>query len=99
MLPVDLLLILLGVCVAVLGIFLWKKQKVHWVSMNAHVKKQDAAEFTRLNGLATIGFAIALASPGLFDLLQLNIVGWILFAVFFAAGMTVFILAQHRYNS
>lgn len=99
MLLVDVFLVLLGACVAIFGIVLWKKQKVNWVSINAYVKKKDAADFTRLNGIATIGFGIALACPGLFDLLSLRIFGWILFAIFFVAGMTVFFIAQHRYNA
>jgi hypothetical protein len=99
MLFVDGFLMLLGAGISILGIVLWRKRKINWVSSHASVKEKDAAQFAKMNGIATIGFGLAMASPGLFDLLRLRIVGWVLFGVLLIAGMTLFFIAQSRYNS
>jgi hypothetical protein len=98
MAAVDIFLMLLGAGIVAMGVILWKKQKVKWVSLHSSVKKQDFAQFAKMNGVATIEIGICMASPGLFDLLQLRAIGWIMFAILLISGMALFFIAQNRYN-
>ena len=97
MLTCDLIFILLGAGIAVMGVILWKKQKIKWVSTHAYVQKKDYPQFSKINGIAMIGFGVCMAAPGLFDLLNLRLLGWIVFAVFLIAGLTLFFIGQ-KYN-
>lgn len=99
MLTIGWTLLILGLVIILLGICLWKKQKINWVSTHSHVKHGDVEAFTRMVGQSTIGIGFSVFCLGLF-----SVIGWIqmgtaVFAVLFILSFAVYCKAQRKYNS
>ena len=88
-----------GLLCIVLGIVLWKKQKVslvheyHW----KNVKKEDIPAYTRLLGTGLIVIGAGICVTGLLNLFE-SACWWIPMLAGFAAGLLVMNRAQKRYN-
>jgi hypothetical protein len=98
MLLVGVFLALMGLLVSIIGIIIWKKQKFTWVSMHSNLKKNDIEAFTKNVGQSTIGIGFSVLFMGIFFALNLMIVGFIAFAVFFIASFNIYLMAQSKYN-
>ena len=98
MLVIGILFILIGMIVVILGFVIIKKQWVNAVSMHAHMKPENAKVFTKLVGIATVGFGLSIICMGIFLPMNLFILGIILFAVIFAASLWLYFIAQSEYN-
>ena len=59
-------IIFIGIIVVVFGFGIIKKQRVEAASMHKHVKPEDAKAFTKLVGIATVGFGLAMICAGIF---------------------------------
>lgn len=98
MLLVILFLALIGLFVIILGITIWRKQKITWVSMHLTVKNKDVEAFTRSVGKSTIGIGFSVLCMGIFFAINLIIIGLIVFAVCFIASFSIYLIAQTKYN-
>ncbi|MFT9078065.1 hypothetical protein [Ethanoligenens sp.] len=90
--------IVLGVLVVVLGIVIWKKQKLEWINPHYNVKFQDIGDFTRISGFSTIGMGFSMLISGVLWLSQLVGIGIIVFVICIALSLAMFIAAQIKYN-
>jgi hypothetical protein len=90
--------ILYGFLMAALGLIIWKKQKVNWVSSHAYVNQKDIAAFTKMVGECAIGIGISFFVLGFFGAINMFFVGLILFGIGFVASLFVYIAAQKKYN-
>jgi amino acid transporter len=61
---VSLMLILFGFIVVLLGVIIWKKKKMAWVSSHSNVKQNNVKLFTRIVGQSTIGFGVSICCMG-----------------------------------
>lgn len=94
--PVSYALLILGLLVAILGIYIWTKQAVQFVSRHANVKDSDVKAFTKLNGISAIGLGISLILLGVFNYLDRMNIGLIVFMICFVISMMVFL--AHKQN-
>ena len=88
-----------GALCIVLGIVLWKKQKVSLVHEYHYknVKKEDIPAYTRLLGIGLILIGIGICGTGLLNLFESSF-WWIPMLIGFAAGIIVMNKAQKKYN-
>lgn len=93
------LLMLFGLLIVILGIVLWKKQKVTWASSHSNVKKKDAKAFTKMVGQCTIGCGISIILMGLFWAINQILVGYIAFTICVVVSLVIYFMAQSKYNS
>jgi hypothetical protein len=96
---VGIFLVLIGVMIAALGIVLWKRQKIRWVSVHSRVKGKDIPMFTKMVGQSTIGVGVSAGLMGCLWIMHRYLVGIILWGLVFIASMTVYFKAQKRYDS
>lgn len=89
-----------GIAFIVLGLLLWKKQKINLLHdyHYKNVKPQDVNSYTRLWGIALIVLGVCVCPVGIIDYFFHMGMGWIVFAI----GMIVCIVignkAQKTYN-
>ena len=89
-----------GVLCVILGLILWKKQKIslvhdyHW----RKVKKEDIPAYTRLMGIGLLLIGIGCCLTGIIDLAFKTEAGWIAFVVGSIAGILQMNKAQKTYN-
>ena len=87
-----------GLIVAVLGIVIWERQLVRYISVHSHVHKQDIKAFTKTVGQSTIGFGISIFCMGLFWAMDQMLIGFIAFAICFIVSLVIYFKAQKKYN-
>ena len=95
---IGILLLLLGLIIVVVGIILWKKQKIQWVSVHTKVVEKDVSIFTRMVGQSTIGIGISVGLWGILWTMQKMLVGPILFGIVFVISMALYCRAQKLYD-
>ena len=88
-----------GLLCIVLGLVIWKKQKVSLVHEYHYknVKKDDIPAYTRLLGIGLILIGIGICGTGLLNLFESSF-WWIPMLIGFAAGIIVMNKAQKKYN-
>lgn len=88
-----------GVLIIILGLLIWKKQKISLLHgyHYKNVKESDVKAYTKENGKALIIIGIGLLLSGVGDLMNIMI-GWIGFGICFIVGMIMFVKAQKKYN-
>lgn len=95
---IGILLLLLGLIVIAVGILLWKKQKIQWVSVHSDVKGKDVSVFTKMVGQSTIGIGISVGLWGCFWIMRQLLVGPILFVFVFIISIIFYFKAQKLYD-
>ena len=87
-----------GILSIVLGLLLWKKQKISLVHdyHHGHVREQDVPAYTRLYGIGLLSLGAGCILAGLVTLISEH--GWILFVVGFIVCIVLIGKAQRRYN-
>ena len=92
---------LIGVLFIVLGLLIWKKQKVSLIHdyHYRHVKKADIPSYSRLMGIGMLVMGTGFCVYGILSLLVKNGI-WctVTVTVFLIAGLLVFNRAQKKYN-
>lgn len=91
-------LLLFGAILVLVGVLLWKKQKLEWVSVHSRVRKADVPAFTRAVGRSLAGVGLAVGAGGICWMLRLLAAGSVLFGVLFVLSMFFYFRAQKRYN-
>ena len=88
-----------GLLCILLGLVIWKKQKVSLVHEYHYknVKKEDIPAYTRLLGIGLILIGIGICGTGLLNLFESSF-WWIPMLIGFAAGIIVMNKAQKKYN-
>lgn len=95
---IGILLLLLGLSIIIVGIILWKKQKIQWVSVHTKVMEKDVSIFTRMVGQSTIGIGISVGLWGILWIAHKMLIGPILFGIVFAISMALYFIAQKLYD-
>ena len=90
----------IGALLIVLGLIVWKKQKISLVHdyHHRHVKKQDVGAYTRLIGIGLIVIGSGIGVTEAVNLATNSGWGWIAFGVGFVAGIVFMSKAQRKYN-
>ena len=89
-----------GILCIILGLILWKKQKISLVH-DYHcrkVKKEDIPAYTRLMGIGLLLIGIGCCLTGIINLAFKTGAGWIAFVAGFIAGILQMNKAQKTYN-
>ena len=88
-----------GLLCVVLGLLIWKKQKVSLIHDYHYrkVKKTDIPAYTRLMGISLILIGIGICVTGLLNLIESSL-WWIPMLIGFVAGFIVMNKAQKQYN-
>ena len=88
-----------GVICIVMGVLLWKKQKVSILHdyHYKHVKKLDIPAYTRQMGIGLIIIGAGIIITGLLNLAYSSL-WWIPLLAGFVIGLVIIILAQKKYN-
>ena len=88
-----------GVCCIVLGLLLWRKQKLSILHEYhyQHVKQEDVPAYTRQMGIGLLLIGAGICVTGLLNLAESSL-WWIPLTAGFAAGLTVICRAQYKYN-
>ena len=89
-----------GILCIILGLILWKKQKISLVH-DYHcrkVKKEDIPAYTRLMGIGLLLIGIGCCLTGIINLAFKAGAGWIAFVAGFIAGILQMNKAQKTYN-
>ncbi|MBQ6165759.1 MAG: DUF3784 domain-containing protein [Clostridia bacterium] len=88
-----------GLLCIVLGIVLWKKQKVSLVHdyHYRNVKIEDIPAYTRLLGIGLILIGVGICVTGIVNLFESSF-WWIPILIGFVAGLLVMNRAQKKYN-
>ncbi len=88
-----------GFLCVVLGLLLWKKQKVHLIHEYHYkkVKQENIPAYTRLMGIGLILIGAGICVTGLLNLFECSL-WWIPLLIGFVAGLLVFNKAQKKYN-
>lgn len=89
-----------GIFFIVLGILLWKKQKISLIHdyHHSHVQAQDVKAYTRLWGIGLLIMGIGSCLTGIIDIVFHTEAGWIVFIMGFAIGFLIGNKAQKNYN-
>ena len=89
-----------GVLCIILGLLLWKKQKLS-VLHDYHyknVKQEDIPAYSRAMGIGLILIGAGICLTGVINLLTRSALCWIAFVAGFTAGMIIMGKAQKKYN-
>lgn len=95
---IGILLLLFGLILIVIGICLWKKKKLHWISVHSNVRRKDVSAFTRMVGQSTIGIGVSVGLWGFCWIIRRLVMGPVLFGMGFVFSMVLYFRAQKRYN-
>ena len=89
-----------GVLCVVLGLIVWKKQKISLVHdyHTKRVRKEDIPAYTRLIGIGLLIIGIGSSVTAVINLALRTSAGWIVFCIGFAAGILLMNKAQKKYN-
>lgn len=91
-------LVVFGIFMIIISIYAWKKQKITWQTSYSHVKKRDVAAFMKLSGISGIGIGLTFITPGIFLIFKLLWPAFIAFGICTVFSMTIYFIAQHKYN-
>ena len=88
-----------GVLLIVLGSLVWFKRKVSLLHTYHYknVKEEDLPAYCRMVGIGLILIGLGIGVTGVLNLFYLSL-WWIPVLVGFVSGLTVFIIAQKKYN-
>lgn len=88
-----------GLACVVLGVLIWKKQKVSLIHdyHYRNVKKADIPAYTRSIGMGLILIGTGILITGIFDLMG-SPLWWIPMLAGFVIGTAVIIIGQKKYN-
>ncbi|MBQ6334533.1 MAG: DUF3784 domain-containing protein [Erysipelotrichaceae bacterium] len=88
-----------GMICVVLGLLLWKKQKVSILHdyHYKHVKKTDITAYTRQIGIGLIIIGAGIIASGLLDIAY-SPLWWIPLLAGFVIGLFMIVVAQKKYN-
>ncbi len=89
-----------GILFVVLGLLLWKKQKIT-ILHDYHyknVKKEDVSAYTRLMGIGQIVIGVGLCLTGLLMLITQSQAVWTVFVLGMVIGLILMHRTQMRYN-
>ena len=88
-----------GLLCIVMGLLVWKKQKVHLIHgyHYKNVKQKDIPAYTRLMGIGLVLIGVGICITGLLNLFESSL-WWISVLVGFVAGLLVINKAQKKYN-
>ena len=95
-----IVLLSVGLLCLVLGLLIWKKQKIDLINAwhTGKVKPEDVPAYTRLMGLGLMGIGAGCVLTGVVALGLGAPLGWIALPLGFAAGLGLILRAQKRYN-
>lgn len=99
-LGVIVLLIVVGLLFIILGLFIWKKEKINLIHSYHYqnVSKKDRKIYTEYIGKAVILIGLGILATGIINYLTERAYGWILFGLTFIAGIGIIYYAQKKYN-
>ncbi len=89
-----------GVLFIVLGLLIWKKEKItlihdyHW----DRVKEEDKSAYTALIGKGVFIIGVSTVLTGIVDAVTNTGWGWLAFTAGFVVSVVLFLRAQFRYN-
>ncbi len=89
-----------GIAFVIIGLLLWKKQKIQLIHDYHHknVKQQDVKAYTRLWGIALIIFGGGICSIGIIDFIFRSPIGWIPSVISMVVCFIIGNKAQKTYN-
>lgn len=95
-----ILLSIIGLLFIIMGLVIWKKQKISLINSinSSKVSAENTPTFTALIGKALIIMGIGMILTGVFDYGTLSIWGWLFFTAAFTIGMIMMIYATKNYN-
>ena len=96
---VGMILMILGLMVALLGIVIWNRQLIAYISVHSNVHKEDIKSFTKTVGQSTVGFGISIFCMGLFWTIGRMLMGLIIFLICFILSLILYYKAQSHYNT
>ncbi len=98
---------IVGVCIKfavgalciVLGLLIWLKRKVSLLHTYHYknVKPEKIPSYARMVGIGLILIGVGICVSGVLDLLRSSL-WWVALIVGFVSGLTVFCVAQKKYN-
>ena len=98
---VELLLLLpVGILLIVMGLVIWRKEKItliheyHW----ENVADEDKPAYTALIGKGVLVIGVSIVLTGLVDYLTNTGWGWLAFGTGIVIGIELFLRAQFKYN-
>ena len=88
-----------GTMCIVFGLLIWVGRKVSLLHSYHYknVKREDMPAYTRMVGIGLILIGAGIATTGVLNIFKLAL-WWIPVVVGFVSGLTVFIVAQKKYN-
>lgn len=95
---IGTLLLLLGLILIVIGVCLWKKKMLRWISVHSNVRERNASAFTRMVGQSTIGIGVSVGLWGFCWIIRRLVMGPVLFGIGFVLSMALYFRAQKRYD-
>lgn len=89
-----------GILLVVLGLLLWKKQKITLIHDYhcRNVQPEDVPAYTKSMGIGLIIIGAGMCAMGALRILTDGLYAWLAFLAGFAAGLVVMHRAQKRYN-
>ena len=88
-----------GLCCIILGLLIWKKQKISLLHdyHYQYVKREAIPAYTLMVGRGIVIVGAGIAAAGLFDLVM-SPLWWVPMAAGFVLGLALVIFAQRKYN-
>ena len=95
-----IVLFAVGALCVVLGLILWKKQKISLVHdyQRKNVSEEDAPAYCRMMGISMIVIGVAIALDGVANLFYRESLGYTALAVGILGGLAIMHRAQKQYN-
>ena len=95
-----IVLFAVGALCVVLGLILWKKQKISLVHDYQHqnVREEDVPAYCRLVGIGLIVIGVGIALDGVANLVCRESLGYLALAAWIIGGIIVMHRAQMQYN-
>lgn len=95
-----IVLLTVGGLFLVLGLLLWKKQRIGLIHAyhTRNVRPEDVPAYTRQMGFGMLSIGAGCVLTGLLVFLFEIMPGWIAFPLGFAVGLALMLRAQKRFN-
>jgi tellurite resistance protein TehA-like permease len=95
-----IVLFAVGALCVVLGLILWKKQKISLVHdhQRNHVSEEDVPAYCRMMGISMIVIGVAIALDGVANLFSWESLGYAALAVGILGSLVIMHRAQKQYN-
>lgn len=95
-----ILLLTFGLLFMILGLLIWKKEKIDLIHSYHYEKvtEENKGSYTAIMGKGLILIAAGMILTGVIDYLTQTTWGWIAFGIGFAVGVSFFIYAGRKYN-